>query len=394
MIIRLNAKARFKWLIFLVGILSALRIYRNSFNYSSTQQGGIWNIITIVFMFFALFHLARQRTQFAKPIKILFVYSFLVIINGLISMQSLTISGIYYLLMIPYFVYVTICFSTVGHKPENKSIFFVRFVFFGIWFLGMASIVGFRLGFLRYSMVADCYYVLCLLPLLLMYDSSHSVKLFGTICTGVLIAFSLKRVGFIAYILLLVLYYLFENNEKSVTKKLSTLFRIVVLFTLLYAGYLYLAKVFNLTLLERMARLSEDGGSGRDFFYRTIIDSYINSDLKSQIFGHGRDTLSNILVRNTVHSSAHDDFLEVLYNYGLLPAILLFAYYISLIFEWLKMRKQQYPYSNIYIAGVCCSLIMSLFSTYCVAFAYVTCGAAFIGYTLGDWQNYKAGVNM
>lgn len=393
MIIRLNEKNRFIWLMLLVGILSALRIYRNSFNYSSTQQGGIWNVITIIFMLFAVFHLLRRRNHFANPIKILLAYTFMVVFNGLITMQVFSINGLYYLFMIPYFVYVTICFSTVSHMPDNKSTFYVRAIFFIIWLLCMGSIVGFRLGVIRYSMVADSYYVLCMLPLLLMYEPKKSIKLLGTFCTGVIVAFSLKRVGLIAFVMLLLLYYLFEEDRNDVKKKVTTIFKIALLFAVLYAGYLYLAKRYNLNLLERMANLSEDGGSGRDFFYKTIIESYINSDLKSQIFGHGRDTLSNILIRNTVHSSAHDDFLEILYNYGLVPAILLFAYYISLISEWIKMRKQKYPNSNIYIAGVSCSLIMSLFSTYCVAFAYVTCGAAFIGYVLGDWQKYKTGEN-
>lgn len=394
MIIRFNTINRFKWLIILVGIFSAMRIYRNSFNYSSTQQGGIWNIITILFMVFALLHLMKQKMCYSKPIKVLLAYSLFVIINGLITMQSLTLNGIYYLLMIPYFVYVTICFSTVSHEPDRKSIFLVRFIFFTIWILGMSSIVGFRLGFLHFSMVADAYYVLCMLPLLLMYESSNSIKLLGTICTGVLIAFSLKRVGFIAYIIILLLFYYYEDNGKSVKNKFFTIFKIAILFAVLYIGYLYLAKAYHLTLLERMANLSEDGGSGRDFFYKTIIINYFNSDFLTQLFGHGRDTLSNILVRHSVHSSAHDDFLEVLYNYGFLPAILLLSYYISLIAEWKQMRKLKYPKANVYIAGVSCSLLMSLFSTYCVAFAYVTCGAAFIGYSLGDWQRYKTGVNL
>ncbi|WP_307755690.1 hypothetical protein [uncultured Cloacibacillus sp.] len=67
----------FLYAISLLCLLSVTRIYRNSVGYENTQQGGIWNIITLVFWMIAVIIVTTKSKKILRevPICLAVVYS-------------------------------------------------------------------------------------------------------------------------------------------------------------------------------------------------------------------------------------------------------------------------------------------------------------------------------
>ena len=78
-----------------------------------------------------------------------------------------------------------------------------------------------------------------------------------------------------------------------------------------------MAEVVNVT--NRFEAMNEDEGNGRLDIYSDVFVQYLDSDLFSQLFGHGYNMVSVVLKG----PSAHNDFLEVLYDYGIIGFIIL-----------------------------------------------------------------------
>ena len=77
----------------MLGISSLTKLYRNSYNYNSTQQGGIWNIVSLLFIFIAfLYYLKNNKVKIPFAIKSALVYSAFSVFNCFIISDCLLTS--------------------------------------------------------------------------------------------------------------------------------------------------------------------------------------------------------------------------------------------------------------------------------------------------------------
>jgi len=96
----------------------------------------------------------------------------------------------------------------------------------------------------------------------------------------------------------------------------------------------YLTSLFeNNILFSRLQRLGQDGGSGRISIYEEIFNSLESSSFFQLLFGHGYNSVIKI---TTEEVTAHNDFLEILYNYGI------FAFFIYLLIHYQLLKKTIY----------------------------------------------------
>ena len=109
----------------------------------------------------------------------------------------------------------------------------------------------------------------------------------------------------------------------------------IVCIALVYVSE-YLSKSINITIIERMQSLQEDGGSGRTTTYALVWKAFKDSNIVKQVIGHGFNAV--YLDRISI-SSAHNDFLEVLYDYGVIGLFFYVLLLFSFIFEAVKLRK-------------------------------------------------------
>lgn len=375
----------------LLSIFCVARIYRNSLGYESEQTGGIWNIISLFFFvvsMLAFFKLLPRYYLFPKSIILGFIFTIVSQFNCFMVDDRFSISYFYNFLMIGFFNYIMIVFFVSASDMNSYKQKTLTMILIGIISsISFISLLWFRSGKLSFSMVSNSYYALCLLPFFLFLVEKTSIKIIAYIFTAIIVIFSGKRLGLIAFVIFLIINTLLEAIEKN--KILEYLKLCVFIFISFFAfSYLYsiFAEIYDLRLLQRMTTIFDDGGSGRNEIYSEIWTGMNSSSLISWIIGHGYGSSANVILK---HSTAHDDFLEILYDYGLISLMLFILYYVYLIKEGVSMRRSKYKFANIYIGSVVISILLSLFSTYCVSYAYVACGMAFHGFLLGKWYQYK-----
>ena len=134
----------------------------------------------------------------------------------------------------------------------------------------------------------------------------------------------------------------------------------------------------NEFLVSRMEQITE-GGSGRDFIFSTIFDGWLNSaSLFNMIFGYGFASSLRF-----VGNYAHNDWLELLSNFGLIGVIIYsFLFWHVLVFVRDKRRELDHR-----IIMFCVCLIWFLITLFSMGYTNVTNGylrSMLLAYLIGN----------
>lgn len=112
---------------------------------------------------------------------------------------------------------------------------------------------------------------------------------------------------------------------------------------------------------HRFDLIKEDGGSGRDGIYEDVYNRYISSSIEKQILGHGFDGVRRDS-SYIVPVSAHNDFLEVLYDFGLIGFLLYVLIHFSLIKWTIHLFRARSRLAFPVLISYVCFLVMSIVS--------------------------------
>ena len=184
------------------------------------------------------------------------------------------------------------------------------------------------------------YYVLFLLPTLLLTPHKW-LRYVGLIITGLVLFSSFKRGGVIAFVLAIVAYLFVKEVlvERKFTRLLVFLIAMIALFIIL----LFVDNAMGNIISERILNIREDGGSGRDQVWDITWNMIKTSNSEHLMFGHGYDA---VLKNSPLELSSHNDFLEMLFNYGIIgfvPYLILHFQLIKQIFTGIKMHNKNAP---------------------------------------------------
>lgn len=179
------------------------------------------------------------------------------------------------------------------------------------------------------------YYMLFALPLVLMVKQWKWKVLFIVIAFAIILS-SMKRGGAAALVIGLIVYFMVYLKIRS--------YNIIKAFTFLVVALAVLAAAFlffgsqevegeQMTLVERFENVGQDGGSNRDRVYSKTIDLIASQEGVEWIVGNGYNA---VLVDSPIHYSAHNDYLEILYDYGIIG--LLMYIFFTLSFFRLALR--------------------------------------------------------
>ena len=179
------------------------------------------------------------------------------------------------------------------------------------------------------------YYILFLMPTIL-FTPHKWLRYIGLLITGVVLFSSFKRGGLIAFVLAIVAYLFVKEVlvERKFTRLLVFLIAVIALFIIL----IFIDNAMGNIISERILNIREDGGSNRDQVWATTWNMICRSNSEQLIFGHG---FNAVLKDSPLGLSAHNDFLEVLYNYGVIcfiPYIFLHIRLIRQIFASIRIR--------------------------------------------------------
>ena len=164
------------------------------------------------------------------------------------------------------------------------------------------------------------YYLLCLYPLVLL-NTSKVKKVVATILMVLIVLLSMKRGGYVVLGLAFPLYMFFST-------KLSILKKIVIISATIGALFYIIPIIDDFThgTLTRRYEFSQNGGDeeGRSEMYPKVWNAVWASDIPEQVFGHGLNAVSNNKVVDG--TAAHNDYLEFLYDFGIIGLLLLMFY--------------------------------------------------------------------
>lgn len=203
------------------------------------------------------------------------------------------------------------------------------------------------------ALISSVYYIVMLMPILfLIKNSVIKYTLLFLVFSGVLL--SVKRTAFLAFGLTICIYYLVDYKVKANNSK-KRLYMIIggfILTVLLYFFLNYFIEKFDIQIISRLSSMFEDEGSGRVDIWQTTWEMIKQSDIMSLIFGHG---YNSVYLDSGIQYSAHTDFLEVIYDYGIIGTMLYLKFYMVLFryFRFLYLKKSELA------APMACSLVLA-----------------------------------
>ena len=220
--------------------------------------------------------------------------------------------------------------------------------------------------------INSIYYIIMFLPFVLDVEKS-TLKTILVLLITFCVLISLKRTAFLALVFSLSGYFIVEYSSRMKKKK-KRLY--LFLGSLLVAGlmmslYHYLLEVMNLDIIVRLNSLNSDLGSGRIIIYEDVWSAIKSTPFIERFLGYG---YNGVFLTNAANTSAHNDFLEVLYDYGLFGFVLYISFIITLIKYNLKIYKVAFESAAGFTASLLIFFTMSMFSHliyYPTYFAYL-----------------------
>lgn len=179
-------------------------------------------------------------------------------------------------------------------------------------------------------------YFLMILPMLFLFK--NSIQRWGTLLICIyFIALGAKRGNIVSATIPIVI---FVWNELRGAKRSGLKFFIVII--AIVASVLVVEQwvLSNDYLLYRAERTVEGDSSGRDVLYVNAWNGWLNSNnLLRYLFGFGYNGIVRLPEMNGMH--AHNDWLEILVNYGLLGITMYIAIFISLVLYINQIQDKQ-----------------------------------------------------
>jgi len=238
------------------------------------------------------------------------------------------------------------------------------------------------------TQVNTSYFPLYLTPFVLCIPNKFwRLSLVAIMC--IIVFSSLKRGGLIALTLALFVYYWVDTfcKNESINLFKSALLAMLIL-AVLAIGAITLDNAMNKdVLIGRLQETKEDGGSGRDEIYDYFISKIRNSSTSELLYGRGFEAtkFKNVGIRTghrTISYTAHNDVLEVIYDFGLVMFFLYLSFWIAYISYAIKLVKQKSNLAAPFAASFALFLILSLIS-HIIIYPHIVTISMFLGMATG-----------
>ena len=205
-------------------------------------------------------------------------------------------------------------------------------------------------------------------------------KIFSNVSLILLLYFVIlgsKRGALLILLIGVLFFWIYQVLKVEPKKRLISLF-VTGLFSGVVGYISYLFYLSNEFFVNRWQEV-EEGGSGRDLIYSNIFNSWYNSDnILNFLFGYGFMTS----VQYSGGNLAHNDWLEVLINFGFFGFLVYFLLIISL-FIFVFDKNKNFTFRFVILVMIFMWVLKSLFSMYYMALSGAI-SFILIGYILGQ----------
>lgn len=205
--------------------------------------------------------------------------------------------------------------------------------------------------------LGTAYYLLFALPLI-MINPLKIVKILGLLTVTIIVFSSVKRGGILTLFVGLFVYIIIRQRIGKGNKWLNYLVTIGSICAV--SGIFFFLVMFGETsILERFENVGNDGGSGRTLVWAETWRLIQKGDTFEFLIGHGHNTV----VRDSIFAlSAHNDYLEAWYDYGVIGLILYVWAVILHIASTFKAVRIKHPYSPAFCINAVNVILLSMIS--------------------------------
>lgn len=320
------------------------------------------------------------------------LFIWLPVVYVLLGFMSTVISGLYPVQRLPFkFVEVfywaaVMLLSYYSVLSLNTTKFHIAIVVLAIPFLSYSFFMmrGSEISS-AFLLLNPVYCIAYLMPVVLLLRSKV-FKVIGLLLIFVVVVLSYKRLAILAYSASILVYFycLSKTSSNAGLWRTITAFLGVVMFIAVLAfSFRYLAGAFGLEWGARMGDIAESGGSGRLDIWREII-SALKAQPEYLLIGHGYEAL---LINMDVW--AHNDFLEILYSFGMVGLTIYLMFIAKLARIFFEMRRLKYKHFDAFGVSLVWFAFGSMFSILVNRPEWFLGIAMFWGITVADFENAK-----
>jgi len=225
------------------------------------------------------------------------------------------------------------------------------------------------LGVKRFSaghgipLLSTAYYALFLLPFAFLIKRKWLMwpLVFMAFATVLL---SVKRAGFISFVLCIAVYYYYSTKygvraRKGRKRKAGLMIGRAALAVSLCIFFISYTTAHSINILSRLNHIGEDGGSGRIAIWAATWNMIRTSDIMPLIYGHGFNAVYH---DSALQLSAHMDFLEVIYDYGIIGFIIYLGFWNRLLACFGKVKACRPDLAAPYAVSMVLMVCMSSFA--------------------------------
>ncbi len=292
--------------------------------------------------------------------KLLFSYIVFFVWSFVISL--LTLDGISELLFSIYPIApLLVSYLYFLKNPSDRiinSLFIVTFIAVSVQYFHIYYVAN------QYNTanIGVSYFPLLVLPFIFL-NKSKLIKLAALLLTTFIIITSGKRGGLLALVLGIAVYlfcriHLIDSKREKISFIVITC--IAILSVVIVLSLNLHDMDFSSNLFDRITNIANDKGSGRLFIWQKVISDIGDSDMLSFLFGHGYRSVAIDYGPNLV--PAHNDFLEVFYDFGLIGLIMYIFIWILLIKKALYLYRTKNEYTPTFCFMLSLYFIFSMIS--------------------------------
>ncbi len=249
----------------------------------------------------------------------------------------------------------------------------------GVWVLFLFLVYGY-FSIFSVAILLDggqhigvAYWVLFILPLI-MVNRFKFFNVIAILLVLVVLFSSMKRAGIVAFTLSFggYVYYMLKGSKQNLFVK--CLFFLVIIAFFSYLFY-FLGTYGDNYIFDRFENIGEDEGSGRFDVWAETIRLIFQSDFIGLLLGHGDNAVMNDSV---LFLSAHNDFLEIIYDYGFLSFFVLICIIFLLFILFIQLNRSK----SMYVSSVF-QLYIIVFVLMCISHVVIYPWMVLVCFSLG-----------